>query len=169
MDDGPPIWSGLSYHPYAIAGPCSSSDSETAGTGNSQKNNKAPHRRATATPLSTLYETSTPLGPTHRVILDYHQPYDGSYTRTTEYIRANGGSTTVKRQEFNRAGVSEGREEVIEYPPMVVGRNSSGGSGGTGSPKGSNKKSSASSSSGGNNISANGGVGGGDGRRPYPN
>ena len=52
---------------------------------------------------------------------------------------------------------------MIEYPPMVVGRNCSEGSGGTGSPKGSNKKSSASSSSGGNNISANGGVGGGDG------
>ena len=139
--------------------------SKTAGTGKGQKSKKATHRRATATPLSTLYETSTPLGPTHRVIVDYHQPYDGSYTRTTEYIRADGGSTTVKRQEFNRAGVSEGREDVIEYPPMVVGRNSSGGSGGSGSgsPKSSNKKSSASSSSGGNNISATGGVGGGDG------
>jgi hypothetical protein len=119
-----------------------------------------PHRRATATPLSTLYESSTPLGPTHRVILDYHQPYDGSYTQTKEYIRSNGGSTIVKQQEFNRAGVSEGQEEVMEYPPMMVGR----GSPRSGSGSNNNKKSSSSSSStdGGNNIiAANGGGGNG--------
>lgn len=124
------------------------------------KSTGAPHRRATATPLTTLYESSTPLGPTHRIIVDYHEPYDGSYVQTQEYIRPNGGSTTVRRQEFNRAGVSEGREEVTEYPPLVVGRDVSGGSG-SGSPRGSDQKSSSKSSVG-NNVGADS-AGGGDG------
>ena len=122
------------------------------------KSTGAPHRRATATPLTTLYESSTPLGPTHRVIVDYHEPYDGSYVQTQEYIRPNGGSTTVRRQEFNRAGVSEGREDVTEYPPLVVGRDGSGGSG-SGSPRGSDQKSSSKSSAG-NNIGADSADGG---------